>query len=156
MNITKLSSVLIAIFLCPSIYYAQEIKDKTSIKIPLVKISSQPVKATPAYAELLLRKTERESELEEFALDYTDEFPKVKEIKYELSLINKEMTKLAAVSAAEADKLTLALGKLMVRKVEIETDLWNLSRQYNADHPEVKRAKRKVDIYEKAIREILQ
>ena len=128
---------------------------QTAPKTVVVKSATNLVKSSPAYAELLLRKTERESELEEFALDYTDEFPKVKEIKYELSSINKAMEKLLAVSAAETDKLTLALGKLMVRKVEIETDLWNLSRQYNADHPEVKRAKRKVDIYEKAIREIL-
>ena len=132
---------------------------QSDAKNKVVQISSKPisaaVKSSPAYAELLLRKTERESELEEFALDYTDEFPKVKEIKFELSLINKAMDKLLAVSAPDAEKLTLALGKLMVRKAEIETDLWNLSRQYNTDHPEVKRAKRKVEIYEKAIREIL-
>lgn len=132
---------------------------QSDAKNKVVQISSKPisaaVKSSPAYAELLLRKTERESELEEFALDYTEEYPKVKEIKFELNLINKEMDKLLSVSAADANKLTLALGKLMVRKAEIEVDTWNLSRQYNADHPEVKRAKRKADVYEKAIKEIL-
>ncbi len=132
---------------------------QTEAKNKVVQISSKPIsaaiKSSPAYAELLLRKTERESELEEFAIDYTEEYPKVKEIKYELSLITKETDKLLAVSTADAGKLTLALGKLMVRKTELETDLWNLSRQYNADHLEVKRAKRKVAAYEKAIREIL-
>ncbi len=113
------------------------------------------IKSSPAYAELLLRRAERESELEEFLLDYTEEFPKVKEIKFELSLINKEMEKILAVSAAESGKLTLALGKLIVRKIELETDVWNLRRQYNDDHPEVKRARRKVEAFEKAIKEIL-
>ena len=117
--------------------------------------AAQTVKSSPAYAEVLLRKTERESELEEFMLDYTEEFPKVKEIKFELGLINKEMDKILAVKTSESGKLTLALGKLIVRKIELETDLWNLRRQYNGDHPEVKRAKRKVEVFEEAIKEIL-
>jgi len=113
------------------------------------------VKATAAFAEILLRRTERESELEEFLLDYTEEFPKVKEIRFELGLIQKEIDKISAVNASESGKLTLALGKLIVRKIEIETDLWNLRRQYNDDHPEVKRARRKMEVYERAIKEIL-
>lgn len=116
---------------------------------------AQTVKFSPAYAEILLRKTEREAQLEEFLLDYTDEFPKVKEIKFELELLQKQMDKISAVSAADAPKLSLALGKLLVRKTELEVDVWNLLRQYNADHPEVKRAKRKVEVYEKAVKEIL-
>ncbi len=116
---------------------------------------TQAVKFSPAYAELLLRKTEREAQLEEFLLDYTDEFPKIKEIKFELELLKKQTDKMSTISAADAPKLSLALGKLLVRKTELEVELWNLLRQYNADHPEVKRAKRKVDVYEKAIKEIL-
>ncbi len=129
---------------------------QTAPKTIVLKSAVSVAKASPAYAELLLRKTERESELEEFALDYTDEFPKVQEIKFELGSINKELNRVLAVSAADSAKLTLALGKLLVRKTEVETDLWNLRKQYNADHPEVKRANRKVEIFEKAIKEILQ
>jgi hypothetical protein len=116
---------------------------------------AQTIRSSPAYAEVLLRRTERESELEEFLLDYTEEFPKVKEIKFELGLLNKEMDKILAVNTAESGKLTLALGKLIVRKIELETDLWNLRRQYDNDHPEVKRAKRKLEVFEKAVKEIL-
>ncbi len=119
------------------------------------KPNAQTIKSSPAYAELLLRKTERESELEEFLLDYTEEFPKVREIRFELSLIQKELYRITAVNASESGKLTLALGKLIVRKTEIETDLWNLRRQYADDHPEVKRARRKAEVYERAIKEIL-
>ena len=128
---------------------------QTAPKTIVLKSAASVVKSSPAYAELLLRKVERESELEEFALGYTDEFPKVKEIKFELNLINQEMSRVLAVNAAESGKLTLALGKLMVRKTEIETDLWNLHKQYTDERPEVKRARRKIEIYEKAIKEIL-
>lgn len=113
------------------------------------------VKTSPAYAELLLRKTEREAELEEFAVDYTDEYPKVKEIKFEVNLINQAMERLLAVKAADASKLTLALGKLLVRKTELGTDLYKLHQQYTDERPEVKRLRRKIEIYEKAVKEIL-
>lgn len=113
------------------------------------------VKSSPAYAEIILRRTERESELEEFLLDYTEEFPKVKEIRFEINLLQKETEKMLAVPASDAGKLTLALGKLIIRKVELETDLWNLRRQYADDHAEVKRAKRKIEIFERAVKEIL-
>jgi uncharacterized protein involved in exopolysaccharide biosynthesis len=112
-------------------------------------------KSSPAYAELLLRRTERESELEEFLINYTEEFPKVKEIRFELDSLKKELDKVTAVSASESGKLTLALGKLIVRKVELETDLWNLRLQYKDDHPEIKRGRRKIEVYERAIKEIL-
>ena len=128
---------------------------KTAVPKTAPASTAQAVKSSAAYAELLLRKTERESELEEFLIDYTEEFPKVKEIRFELGLIQKELDKILAVNASESGKLTLALGKLIVRKVEIETDLWNLRRQYNDEHPEAKREKRKAEIYERAIKEIL-
>ncbi len=119
------------------------------------KASENSIKSSPAYAELLLRKVERESELEEFALDYTDEFPRVKEIKFELNLLNQEMNRILVVKAADSSKLTLALGKLMVRKTEMGTDLYKLHQQYTDERPEVKRLRRKIEIFEKAIKEIL-
>lgn len=118
--------------------------------------SQSATKSSPAYAELLLRQTERTAELEELRLDYTEEFPKVKELKFESDLLQKEMNKILAVNPSETGKLTLALGKLIVRKVEIEVDLWNLRIQLKDDQAEVKRAIRKVEVYDKAIREILQ
>lgn len=111
------------------------------------------LRSSPAYAELLLRRTELEAELEALIVDYTEEFPKVKEIRQTLAYLKRESDRLAAVKPADSSKLTLALGKLIVRKVELETDLWGLMKTYNEGHPEVKRAKRKVEIYEAAIKE---
>jgi predicted nuclease with TOPRIM domain len=118
--------------------------------------AAQNAKSSPAYAEVLLRKTELLSELESLLVEYTEEFPKVKELRFESGLLQKETDRLLAVNAAEGSKLTAALGKLMVRKCELETDLWSLLKQFNDQHPDVKRAKRKVEIFEAAISDILQ
>jgi len=151
MNHKKLALFLF-LFLSTALFAQSQTKSSTVAPKTIV---SQQIKFTPAYAEILLRLTEREAQLEEFLLDYTDEFPKVKEIKFELTLLQKQMSKISAVNASDAPKLSLALGRLLVRKTELDVDLWNLLRQYNAEHPEVKRAKRKVEVYEKAIKEIL-
>jgi len=149
MNFTK--TIFISAIILFSAFYIQAQTGNKKVSAP----NNQAVKYSPAYAEILVRKTERESQLEEFLIGYTEEFPKVKEIKFELTVLQKEMDKVLAVNASEAAKLTLALGKLIVRKTELETDLWNLKRQYKDDHPEVKRAKRKIEVFEKAIKEIL-
>jgi len=149
----KIILLLIFVLLPASFLHSQ-----TTVKNGAVQNAAKPnaaVKTSAAFAEILLRRTERESELEELLLDYKEEFPKVKELRFEIGLLQKAMDKLLAVNAAESGKLTLALGKLMVRKIELEVDLWNLRQQYNDDYPEVKRAKRKIEIYERAIKEIL-
>ncbi|MGB7210493.1 MAG: hypothetical protein WBD27_17700 [Pyrinomonadaceae bacterium] len=123
---------------------------KTSVADSALKPQS-----SPAYAEVLLKRTELQSDLESLILEYTEDYPKVKELRYTLGLIQKETQRIIAVKPAETAKLTLALGKLMVKKVELETELWGLQANYKDDHPDVKRAKRKVEIYETAIKEIL-
>ncbi len=114
------------------------------------------IKSSPAFAELILRRTELESELEELLVSYTDEYPKVKDLRYEITVLQREFERITKIKSSEVGKLTLALGKLMVRKAEIETDYWNFKNRYSEDHPQTKRAKRKLEIFDKAINEILQ
>ena len=132
--------------------------------LPVLTVSAQmpsdttkggPVRSSAAYAELLLRRTELESSLESLLVDYTEDFPKIKEIRLELGFLKSEMDRLMVVKPAEAGKLTSALGKLMLRKVELEAELETLRLQYNDNYPDVKRAKRKVEVFENAIKEIL-
>ena len=111
--------------------------------------------SSPAYAELLLRKTELQAELESLILEYTEEYPRIREIKYVLALVSRDAERLSRVKANEAARLTLALGKLLVKKMDLETDLWKLQASYKDEHPDVKRAKRKVEIYESAVNDIL-
>lgn len=113
------------------------------------------VKSSAAYAEVLLRRTELEADLEELLVAYTREFPAVKETQLQIDLLNAELMKLFATKIEEKEKLTLALGKLIIRKVELENDLSNLKRQYGDEHPSVKKAQRKVLVFESAIKDIL-
>lgn len=151
MKFNKIIPFLLAVCLFSFNGYGQTtVKPKTTSAIQPV---SNQVKSSPAYAEILLRKVELESDLESLLVSYKDDFPKVKEVKYELSLINKDLQILLGQS--DASKLTLALGKLMVRKDELETDFWALQAKYGDEHPDVKRAKRKALSFQTAIKEIL-
>ena len=116
---------------------------------------TQAIRSSPAYAELLLHRTELESTLESLLVDYNEGYPKVKELRTELTLLNAEIMRLMVVKPADAGKLTLALGRLMLRKVELEAELNGLRAQYKDDHPDVRKLKRKIDVFESAIREIL-
>src|SRR5688500_15084315 len=71
-------------------------------------------KATAAYAELALRRAEMEADLESLLLDYTEDFPRVKELKFALGRVKSESERLTAIPPAEKDKATAALGKLIV------------------------------------------
>jgi peptidoglycan hydrolase CwlO-like protein len=122
-------------------------------KQPAANSSAQAVKSTAAYAELLLRRAELESDVESFLESYTEEYPKVKAAKYELDLTKKDLARLQ--TQTDTNKLTVSLGKLLVRKNELETELWMLQDKFGKDHPEVKRAQRKVLSFQNAIKEIL-
>jgi hypothetical protein len=104
---------------------------------------------------LSLRKAELTAELESLLSEYTEDYPKIKEIKYSLQIVAEENLRLLRTKPAEADRLTPALGKLLVRKIELQTELWRLLQSYKDEHPDVKRAKRKVEVFEAAIKEIL-
>ncbi|MGI8469316.1 MAG: hypothetical protein ACR2N3_12775 [Pyrinomonadaceae bacterium] len=150
MKIFKIVIIFAMIFLFPSFAFAQ-----TTSKTKPAPVVSNFVKSSPAYAEVLLRKTELEANLEDLLVSYTDDFPKIKETRYELDLIGAALDKILAVNASESSRLTLALGKLLVRKAQLETDLWSLKNKYGDDHVDVKRASRKVAVFEKAVNEIL-
>jgi hypothetical protein len=117
--------------------------------------ASDAVRGSAAYAEVLLKKTDLESELESLLLDYTEEFPRVKELKHSLSVLQRDADKILVTKPGDAGRLTEAPGKLIVRRVDLETDLWELLQSYKEEHPDVKRAKRRVEIYDRAIKQIL-
>jgi hypothetical protein len=144
-------------FVLNEICLAQTTGQKTPSKSAKESVTtSQHLKSSPAFAEVLLRRTELESELESLLVSYTEEFPKVQDLRFEMSVLRKDIERLNAVKANEAGKLTAALGKLIVRKAEVETELWNLQKKFGDTHPEVQRAKRKTEIFVSAIRDILE
>ena len=114
------------------------------------------LKSSPAFAEIILRRTDLRAEVESLLISYTEDFPKVKDLRFELEALNRELNRLLTVKPEESSKLTLALGKLIVRKAELEADHASLQSKYGDEHPDVKRAKRKIDIFEGAIKAILE
>ena len=131
-------------FLCVASIHAQTTKDQSSV-----------IRATPAYAEVLLRKTELLAEAESLADSYTDLAPKMIDLRYEVAALDRSLTKMRAVRSEDAMRLTEALGKLMVRRAALDTELNRLNRSYNADHVEVKRAKKRLEVFDAAIKEII-
>lgn len=119
--------------------------------------ASEPehVRASAAFAELIFRAAVLEAELEELLIRYTDEFPKVVEKRFELSRLEAAIKRLSEVPEEESSKLTLALGKMLVQQAVYATELDGLKRRYSDTHPEVKRAARKLEIFDKAVARIL-
>lgn len=115
-----------------------------------------PIKSSAAYSEVLLRKTTLQAELESLLPDYTEANPKIIDLRYELAAINKSLEKIYSVRPSETSKLTLALGKLIVEQAALQTDLARLLRSFSKDNPQVKRAARKVEIFESAVNEVLK
>ncbi|HEY8563830.1 MAG TPA: hypothetical protein VIL74_25850 [Pyrinomonadaceae bacterium] len=149
MSLRKSLFAPVLVALCAAVCFAQ-----TKPAKPNAPAVGAAVKSSPAYAEVLLRKTELLSEVESLLIDYTEEFRKVKEMRFEAGLLQKELDRLSA--AGDASKLSAALGRLMVRKCEVAAELWTLQQQFNDQHPDVKRARRKAEIFEAAVNEILQ
>lgn len=155
LNQTKIFMIRIFFILLLSFLLLPTAGAQTTNPKTLSPANVNAVKSSPAYAELLVQRVELEAELEDLLIAYTEEFPKVKEIRFQMELTSQALEKILKVTPAESSKLTLALGKLLVRKTRLETDLWKLRQQYSDQHPEVRQAKRKIEIFEKAIREIL-
>ena len=114
-----------------------------------------PVRSSAAYSVVLLRKTELEADLVSFTDDYTEENPKVVDARFELAALTRDMDRMFGIKPSDVAKLTEATGKLITRKAELETERNKLLRGYKDDHPQVKRVTRKLEIFAKAVKQIL-
>lgn len=114
------------------------------------------IKSSPAYAEILLRKTEILAEIEAVSPDYTETHPKMLDLRFELASLDRSLERVFAIKPTETGRLTEALGKLIVKHAALDAELNHLMRSYNKEHPDVKRSKRRLDIFESAINDILR
>ena len=117
---------------------------------------SSSIKSSAAYIELILHKAGIEAELLDMSVEYTDEYPKVKELKLEVQFVQAELVNLQELSAAVLPRLTESFARLLLQKIKMQVDLAGLRAVHKDDHPDVKRAMHRVDIYEKAIKDVLQ
>ena len=149
MLVKRISFLVVLLLLAAACVFAQTIRNGGAAA------DVGPIRSSPAYAEILLRSTELQAETEALGADYTEENPKIIDLRFEIKALEKARESILAVNAAESGKLTLALGKLMVRRAGLETELSRLQRSYKNDHPEVKRARRRLEVFDAAIKEIL-
>jgi hypothetical protein len=154
-KLTSISLLLLLVLTAAVASSAQKNRQPAASATQPTTIGLSPVRSSAAYAELLLHKTELEASLAALLEQYKDDFPKVLEIRLELGFVNSEISRLFNVKPADTAKLSLALGRLMLRKIDLETQLEALKARYKDEHPDVKRLKKQVDIFEAAIREIL-
>ncbi len=123
--------------------------------VPLSKeVEVGPIRASAAFSVVTLRRTELEADLVSFVEDYTEENPRVIDTRFELASINKELDRMFAISPSETQRLTEATGKLILRKAELETEHNRLLRSQKPDHPQAKRLAKKIEIYQKALKQI--
>ncbi len=144
MSNSKSCAIVLCLLVLPFLGHAQKTEDPVG-----------PIRSSAAYAEVLLRKTELQAELEAILLNYTEENPKVIDGRFEIGILTRDIDRIYAVRPGETGKLTLALGKLIVRRAALETELQRFLRTYNKDHPDVKRAKRRIEIFDNSIKQIL-
>lgn len=130
---------------------AKPVPPKPSASRPAT--AANDYRSSPAYADILVERTRVQVVIEDLGASYKDDFPPLVEARYELSLIDRDVKRLAAVK--DLSLLTPALGKLILAKLEAEVALWKVRDRFQDAHPDTQRAKRKVDIYEKAVAEII-
>lgn len=118
--------------------------------------AGNPIKSSAAYIELTLHRADTEAELLDMLVEYTEEYPKVKQLKLEVAFVQTELDNLLKLDASLLPKLTESFAKLLLQKVRMQIDLAVLRVAHKDDHPDVQRALRRVEIYEKAIKELLQ
>lgn len=144
MSNCKCWAIVLSLLLLTCLANAQKMEDTVG-----------PIRSSAAYAEVLLRKTELQAELEAILPDYTEENPKVIDGRFEIGVLTRDIDRIYAVRPSETGKLTLALGKLIVKRAALETELQRLLRSYNKDHPDVKRTKRRIEVFDHSIKQIL-
>ncbi len=144
--------ILILLFFTSAVFSQAKPPKVTPTPAPL----SSSIKSSPAYIELTLYKANIDAELLDMLVEYTDEYPKVKELKLEVQFVQAELISLQELGVSVLPKLTESFAKLLLLKIKMQVDLAQLRAVHKDDHPDVKRAIRRVDIYEKAIKDVLQ
>jgi hypothetical protein len=62
---------------------------------------------------------------------------------------------LLALNPNEVNRLSVAVGKLLVKKAEQSSEIESLFKAYNEKHPDVIRAKKKLSIIENALKDLM-
>ncbi|HEX8564220.1 MAG TPA: hypothetical protein VF648_01030 [Pyrinomonadaceae bacterium] len=129
---------------------------QTSVTAPIKTIGRKlDVKTSPAYAELVMKRTEVAADLEVLLPDYTEESPEVREKRLSLQILDAALKRLETVTLEQYLALTPAVGKMLARKLEAEAELKILSEIYTDDHPAVKKSKIRFKVFDAELKRLL-
>ena len=129
---------------------------QTNVTAPIKTLGRKPdVKTTPAYAELIAKRTEVAAELEVLLPDYTEESPEIREKRLSLQILDAALKRLESVSLEQYLALTPAVGKILARKLEAEAELKILSEIYTDEHPAVKKSKIRFRVFDAELKKLL-
>lgn len=120
---------------------------------PVTKAGAQ---MTLAFAEVFAQKVETEAELKILSVEMTDDAPQITEKKMQHDFLQREIEWLENLPTTMQSKMTLALGKMIVRKIQAEVDEKMLTKNYADEHPLVKKARARLVIYKNEIDKLLQ
>jgi hypothetical protein len=124
--------------------------------LPVTAKRNPAIRDTAAYVELLVSKTVSEADLQILLVDFNEEAAQVKEKRFELALLEQTMKNIETVPADKLPKLTSAVGKLLVRRIEAEARLKTLIGAYAEQHPLVQKGRIRVQVFGDAIKKLLQ
>jgi hypothetical protein len=93
------------------------------------------IRSSAAYAELKLRRTEVEADIEAFSAEYTEQSPRIVDLRLELAVLDTGVARLMRAKPSDPARLTVSLGKLLVRHAALSVEAAKLLRTYAPDHP---------------------
>jgi uncharacterized protein involved in exopolysaccharide biosynthesis len=111
---------------------------------------------TPAYGVLVLRKATVESELADLSERLTNEHPSLEGKRFELRAISFEMDKLRELDESHVNKLSRAFGELILSKIAIKVQLYDLQARLTSEHPDVTKKRLELAALEREIENVLQ
>jgi hypothetical protein len=129
---------------------------QTNVTAPIKTLGRKlDVRTTPAYAELIMKRTEIAADLDVLLPDYTEESPEVREKRLNLQILDSALKRLENVTLEQYLALTPAVGRMLARKLEAEAELKILSDIYTDEHPSVKKSKIRYKVFEAELKRLL-
>ena len=117
---------------------------------------ARAVKVSPAYCVLVLEKVKAEAEFYDFKQRYTATRPGYKGKAYTVIALQREMKRLRATPASRLSWLTESYAKLLLRKVQLESNLVDLQAKYTPDWPETKTTKYELAALRRELKDLLR
>jgi len=112
-------------------------------------------KTSEAYSLLIQRKAKLQAELETLLREYSGEWPRAKQLQFELDTLKSEMKKMAAVDQSKVSKLTAGYGGLILRKVSLSGEIDTLLREEGSEWPTTKERQRELELLDKEIQKLM-